>query len=61
MGAVPRLENGWATRPWGFDSLSFRLRRHGRVERQRIASAQAAQCCPQVRILLPPPFTIYAP
>jgi len=25
MGAVPRLENGWAATPWGFDSLSFRL------------------------------------
>lgn len=25
-GAVPRLENGWAATPWGFDSLSFRLR-----------------------------------
>jgi hypothetical protein len=24
-GAVSRLENGWASRPWGFDSLSFRL------------------------------------
>ena len=23
-GAVPRLENGWPTRAWGFDSLSFR-------------------------------------
>jgi hypothetical protein len=43
MGAVPRLENGWASRPWGFDSLSFRL--HGgmaELERQRVASAQAA-------------------
>jgi hypothetical protein len=25
MGAVPRLENGWAYRSWGFDSLPFRL------------------------------------
>ena len=24
-GAVPRLENGWLSRAWGFDSLSFRL------------------------------------
>jgi hypothetical protein len=24
MGAVSRLENGWASRHWGFDSLSFR-------------------------------------
>jgi hypothetical protein len=31
MGAVPRLENGWAFGPWGFDSLSFRS---GVVERQ---------------------------
>jgi hypothetical protein len=23
-GAVPRLENGWLSRAWGFDSLSFR-------------------------------------
>src|SRR5262249_43340983 len=23
-GAVPRLENGWACGPWGFDSLPFR-------------------------------------
>jgi hypothetical protein len=26
IGAVPRFENGWASRPWGFDSLSFRSR-----------------------------------
>jgi hypothetical protein len=39
-GAVSRLENGWVFGPWGFDSLSFRLRRHGRVERQRVANAQ---------------------
>jgi len=26
MGAVPRLENGWASGSWGFDSLSFRNR-----------------------------------
>jgi len=26
IGAVSRLENGWASWPWGFDSLSFRLR-----------------------------------
>ena len=25
IGAVSRLENGWALGPWGFDSLSFRL------------------------------------
>ena len=25
MGAVSRLESGWASGPWGFDSLSFRL------------------------------------
>ena len=25
MGAVPRLENGWALGPWGFDSLPFRF------------------------------------
>jgi hypothetical protein len=25
-GAVSRLENGWASGPWGFDSLSFRSR-----------------------------------
>src|SRR5262245_18850839 len=25
-GAVPRLENGWPSRAWGFDSLSFRSR-----------------------------------
>ena len=31
MGAVSRLENGWAFGPWGFDSLSFRS---GVVERQ---------------------------
>jgi hypothetical protein len=31
MGVVPRLENGWALGPWGFDSLSFRLWRHGRA------------------------------
>lgn len=24
-GAVPRLENGWLSQAWGFDSLSFRL------------------------------------
>ena len=30
-GAVSRLENGWALRPWGFDSLSFRCWRHGRA------------------------------
>src|SRR4051794_1314839 len=24
-GAVSRFENGWAGRPWGFDSLSFRF------------------------------------
>jgi hypothetical protein len=24
-GAVPRFENGWASGPWGFDSLSFRF------------------------------------
>ena len=28
-GAVSRLENGCASGPWGFDSLSFRSRRHG--------------------------------
>ena len=31
IGAVSRLENGWACKPWGFDSLSFRS---GVVERQ---------------------------
>jgi hypothetical protein len=30
-GAVPRLENGWVFGPWGFDSLSFRSFRCGRV------------------------------
>jgi hypothetical protein len=25
IGAVSRLENGWAFGPWGFDSLSFRF------------------------------------
>ncbi len=29
---VPRLENGWVSRPWGFDSLSFRSARR-RVRR----------------------------
>jgi hypothetical protein len=38
MGAVPRLENGWASRPWGFESLPFRFTwRHGRV-------GKAARC-----------------
>jgi hypothetical protein len=32
MGAVSRLENGWACGPWGFDSLSFRF--GGVAERQ---------------------------
>jgi hypothetical protein len=36
-GAVSRLENGWACGPWGFDSLSFRSRRHGRA-------GKAARC-----------------
>jgi hypothetical protein len=36
---VSRLENGWAFESWRFDSLSFRSRRHGRLERQRVATA----------------------
>src|SRR6266540_1171549 len=36
IGAVPRLENGWASGPWGFDSLSFR--RSGVVELARRAA-----------------------
>jgi hypothetical protein len=39
IGAVRRLENGRVARSWGFDSLSFRPWRHGRAERQRVASA----------------------
>jgi hypothetical protein len=54
-GAVSRLENGWASGPWGFDSLSFRSRRHGRA---RQGSALLPRRRPhgrsQVRILLPP-------
>jgi hypothetical protein len=56
MGAVPRLENGWASRPWGFDSLSFRLLEAWPSRQGSALLARRAPCVPQVRVLLPPPF-----
>jgi hypothetical protein len=50
-GAVSRLENGWASGPWGFDSLSFRLR-SGVVELARRATVNRER---QVRALPPEP------
>jgi hypothetical protein len=52
-GAVSRLENGWALGSWGFDSLSFRSRRHGRAGKAarcyRVGGLRAARrfesCC----------------
>src|SRR5262245_30011398 len=49
MGAVPRLENGWAFGPWGFDSLSFRSR-SGVVDSVRRATVTRER---QVRALPP--------
>src|SRR5436309_9576113 len=43
----PVSKTGGAQSPWGFDSLSFRLWRHGRVVRQRVAIAQSG--CPPLR------------
>jgi hypothetical protein len=50
-GAVPRLENGWAFGPWGFDSLPFRWR-HGRaaegsalLTRRRATARRFESCC----------------
>ena len=40
-GAVSRLENGWASRPWGFESLSFRFARFARDRRAPRASPRA--------------------
>ena len=55
MGAVSRLENGWVFGPWGFDSLSFRLWRYGRVRKgSALLSRRRLRGRPQVRILLPP-------
>jgi hypothetical protein len=46
-----RFENGWVERPWGFDSLSFRLRtRCGVVESVRRATVNRER---QVRALPP--------
>jgi hypothetical protein len=51
-GAVSRLENGWASGPWGFDSLSFRFTfRCGRAVRRATVTREA-----QVRALPPEPF-----
>ena len=52
IGAVSRLENGWALRPWGFDSLPFRWR-HGReaegsallARRQAVLVRRFESCC----------------
>jgi hypothetical protein len=39
-GAVSRLENGWVSQPWGFDSPSFRLcGGMAELARQRVATA----------------------
>jgi hypothetical protein len=54
MGVVPRLENGWVARPWGFDSLPFRFGGMAESARQRVASAQTGDARSQVRVLLPP-------
>jgi hypothetical protein len=56
-GAVSRLENGWALSGLeGSTPSPSASRRHGRVERQRAATAQAAHRRSQVRVLLPPLF-----
>ena len=61
MGAVYRLENGWASRPWGFDSLSFRrlsgvveLARRAAVTREIAGSIPAAGARDAVGHTLPP-------
>ena len=54
MGAVSRLENGWVLGPWGFDSLSFRLRRHGRAGKAARCYRAGGHSRSQVRVLLPP-------
>jgi hypothetical protein len=58
IGAVPRLENGWARGPWGFDSLSFRLleawlswQSDALLARTRLRRRS------QVRVLLPRPHS----
>ncbi len=54
-GAVPRLENGWASRPWGFDSPSFRLEawpsRQGSalLTRRRATARRFESCCLRLR------------
>ena len=60
MGAVHRFENGWASRPWGFDSLSFRslsgvveLARRAVVTREIAGSIPAAG----VRTHIMPPWS----
>ena len=54
MGVVPRLENGWVLGPWGFDSLSFRLWRHGRAGKAARCYRAGGHSRSQVRVLLPP-------
>ena len=46
IGAVPRFENGRVFGPWGFDSLSFRLFRRGRVGKTRDCSSREAGSSP---------------
>src|SRR5438046_494696 len=53
-GAVSRLENGWASGPWGFDSLSFRSWRHGRAGKAARCYRADGASRSQVRVLLPP-------
>src|SRR6185295_12935494 len=53
-GAVSRLENGWVSQPWGFDSPSFRLcGGMAELARQRVATRVDGASRSQVRVLLP--------
>ena len=53
MGAVSRLENGWISGSWGFDSLSFRLEAWPSWKGSALLARRRHRRS-QVRVLLPP-------
>jgi hypothetical protein len=53
MGAVSRLENGWISGSWGFDSLSFRLEAWPSWKGSALLARRRRRRS-QVRVLLPP-------